>query len=362
MYRIRMIGLAIVGLVTIAILAADPEGFPAPRTFTFQTDGAPLGKVLDELAKQTGVAVDRSRLEEDRALRLNCDKLPFWDAFEKIARESDHRISVAEDGKKLQLLGGGDITYKEMPFSVDRVFRVSVRRVQSTNDLENDRAYTEVVLNVLWESGISVFLVDPPNRSIVAKDNNEQDLTAADDGGGRVAVSGNGIDVPVRLTGVNRAAKTIRLLSGKLGVIGAAKMVEFNFPKPFASKENRESKEGDVTVRLRTDFKEKSDLWAARVEFDYPGGGPQLESFESSAWLVDNKAWLSSADGKKNIECNGGYEVLSQGERKAVVIYRFTDEPDLKLGKPEDWTFHIKTPARLLSTEIKFRLENIPLP
>jgi hypothetical protein len=98
------------------------------------------------------------------------------------------------------------------------------------------------------------------------------------------------------------------------------------------------------------------------VEFDYPGGGPQLESFESSAWLVDNMVWLASSDGKKKLEYNGGYEVLSQSERKAVVIYRFTDEPDIKLGKPEDWTLHVKTPSRLLSTEVKFKLENIPLP
>src|SRR5262245_4307630 len=129
--------LAVLPLAALTLLADEPEGFPAPKTFTFQTDGAPLGKVLDELAKQTGVAVDRSRLEEDRTLRLKCDKLPFWDAFEKIAKESDHRISVAEDGKKLQLLGGGDITYKEAPFSTDRAFRVSVRRIRSTTDLEN---------------------------------------------------------------------------------------------------------------------------------------------------------------------------------------------------------------------------------
>lgn len=353
---------ALVPFAALTLLADEPESFPAPKTFTFQTDGAPLGKVLDELAKQTGVAVDRSRLEEDRTLRLKCDKLPFWDAFEKIAKESDHRISVAEDGKKLQLLGGGDITYKEAPYSTDRAFRVSVRRIRSTNDLENDRSETEVTLNLLWESGISVFLVGPPGRSVVAKDNNEQDLTGDDDGGGRVAVAGNGVDIPVRLTGVNRSAKTIRLLSGKISVVGAAKMIEFNFPKPIASKENRESKEGDVSIRLRTDFKESSDLWAARVEFDYPGGGPQLESFESSAWLVDNMVWLASSDGKKKLEYNGGYEVLSQSERKAVVIYRFTDEPDIKLGKPEDWTLHVKTPSRLLSTEVKFKLENIPLP
>jgi hypothetical protein len=344
------------------IVAADGAEFPQPKTFTFQTDGAPLGKVLDELTKQTGVTIDRSQLESDRQLRLNCDKVPFWEAFQKIARESDHRISVAEDGRKLQLQGGGDITYKEMPFSIDRLFRVSVRKVEAVSDLENDRSYTDVTLALHWESGIAVFLVDSPGPSVTAKDNNEIDLTVAEDGGGRVPASGNGVELQVRLTGVQRSAKNIRVLSGKMGIIGAAKMVEFAFPKPVASKENREEKNDDVTVRLRTDFSEKNDLWSARVEFEYPSGGPQLESFESSAWLADNQAWLQSADGKTKLECNGGYEVVAQSDRKAVVIYHFTDDTDVKLGQPENWTFCVKTPSKLLTTDVKFRLENIPLP
>jgi len=46
-----------------------------------------------------------------------------------------------------------------------------------------------------------------------------------------------------------------------------------------------------------------------------------------------------------------------------VVIYRFTDDPTgRKLGKPEEWTLHVRTPSRLLTTDVKFKLENIPLP
>lgn len=344
------------------LIAADGDNFPQPKTFTFQTDGASLGKVLDELTKQTGVTIDRTQLESDRQLRLNCDKAPFWEAFQKIAREADHRISVAEDGKKLTLQGGGDVTYKEMPHSIDRLFRVSVRKVEAVGDLENDRSYTDVTLALHWESGLAVFLVDSPGRSVTAKDNNEIELTVAEDGGGRVPASGNGVELQVRLTGVQRNAKNIRLLTGKMGVVGAAKMVEFAFPKPVAAKDNREEKNEDVAVRLRTDFNEKSDLWSARIEFEYPGGGPQLESFESSAWLSDNQAWLQSPDGKTKLDCNGGYEVVAQSDRKAVVIYHFTDDIEVKLGKPENWTLHVKTPSKLLTTDVKFRLENIPLP
>ena len=115
-------------------------------------------------------------------------------------------------------------------------------------------------------------------------------------------------------------------------------------------------------MRLRTDFKEGADLWTARVEFEYPEGGPQLESYESAAWLANNEAWLSKDDGKKKLEYNGGFEIAAQSERRAVIIYRFTDEPGTKLGKPEKWTLHVRTPSKLITTDVKFKLESVPLP
>lgn len=358
-------GLLMSGMIASVVAAqapADTSAVPNPRSFTYKTDGASLSAVLDEFAKQTGTKVDKSKAEAERTMRIDCKDTPFWEALEKIARESDHRLTTSQSGRGLALLGGAEITYREAPASFDRVFRLAARKVQSVSELDADRAYTEVTLTLMWEPGFAVFLVEQPGRSVVAKDNNDQDLRLGDDNGGRVAVSGGTVELPLRLANVPRAAKTIKLLEGKFGIIGAAKMLEFSFPKTAASKESAESKQEDVTVRFRTDFKDKSDLWAARVEFEYPPGGPQLESFEASAWLIDNNAWLTHSDGKKRLDCNGGFEIVAQNERKAVVIYRFTDDVSFRLGKPEDWTFHVRTPSRLINTEMKFRLENIPLP
>lgn len=359
MVRNGVVAVLLAGLT----VAVGQSGLPEPKTFTYQTNGATLATVLDELAKQTGAKIDRSKAEGDRTLRLDCKKLPFWEAVERIARESDHRIGFSDDGRRLMLQGGGDITYRETPVSFDRVFRVAARRVVASLELDNDRAYTEVTLTLNWEPGFAVFLVEPPGRSVAARDNTEQDLrVAADGGGGKLPVSGAAIDLPVRLVGVPRLSRTIKTLEGKFGVIGATGMLEFTFDQCAATKENQEAKQEAVVVRVRTDFKDKSDLWAARVELEYPEAGPRLESFETSAWLVDNAAWLTSADGKRRLDCNGGYEVVAQGERKAVIIYRFIDETAIKLGNPANWKLHIRTPTPLIAGEVKFRLENIPLP
>ncbi len=359
----RFLLMFVIGFTLVTMtLAADPAAFPPGKTFTFKSKGASLGQVLDEVSKQTGVVVDRTKSEAERTLRLECDKLPFWDALERIAKEADHRVGFADTGRKLQLIGGGEIVYRETPISVDRVFRVAAKKVQAVADLEGDQTYVEVVLSLCWEPGIAVFLVDEPGRSVTVKDNVDQDVRVVDEGGGRVSAFGNTVDLTLRLAGVPRSAKSLKSLEGKIGVIGAAKMLAFAFEKPIAGKESRAESQEGVTVKLRTDFKDGGDLWTARVEFEYPEGGPQLESYESAAWLADNQAWLATADGKKKLECNGGFEVAAQSERRAVVIYRFTDEPGTKLGKPDDWTFHIRTPSRLITTDVKFRLENIPLP
>ncbi|MFL5328046.1 MAG: hypothetical protein ACJ8C4_03970 [Gemmataceae bacterium] len=351
--------------VTLPLFSADPPLELKSKTFTYQTNGGSLATVLDELAKQTGAVVGRTKAETDRVLRLECKNVPFWEALERIAKESDHRIVFSDSGRRVQLAGGGDITYRETPVSFDRVFRISARRVQCTTDLEMERSYTEVTLGLNWEPGFAVFLVEQPGRNVAARDNAGQDLRVDDPGQGRIPVGGAGIDLPLRLVDVPRSAKTIALIEGRFSIVGATKMHEFTFEKPVAAKDAKdartETKEG-VTVRLRTDFSEKADLWSARIELEYPEGGPQIESFEASAWMIDNDAWMTTADGKRKLECNGGYELVAQSERKAVVVYRFIDEADRKLGKPEDWVFHIRTPAKLISTDVKFKLENIPLP
>jgi hypothetical protein len=141
-------------------------------------------------------------------------------------------------------------------------------------------------------------------------------------------------------------------------------MLRFEFPKLVAGKEEAKT-EDQVTVKVEPEAEvtPKSDLWTFRVTLEYPEGGPQLESFESSAWLVDNTAFLVSADNKRRIDSNGGTEVVTQSERRAVVKYRWVPQGDDKdLGKPSDWKLVVRTPSRLIEVPVKFKLENIPLP
>ncbi len=342
--------------------ADDPKPAPAavkPRTVTIRME-APLDKVLDELQKQTDVAIDRSRAETARPVKVDLDKVPFWVAVEQIAKAADQRLMFGEQGRSLMFVGGEGATYRELPLSIDGLFRTAAHRVTAVRDLEGDRSFCDVQLSLNWEPHFSAFLVESPGKTVTARDNTDKELPVGESRG-RIAVSGGGTLLTVRLTDVPRSARTIKLLEGKLGVIGAQKMLRFEFPK--TGKDEAALTQEGVTVKVRTDFAEGSDLWTARVVLEYPEGGPQLESFESAAWLAENSAFLVSKDNKRRLDVNGGVEYETQGERRAVVVYRWVPSTDNgTLGKPSDWTLAVRTPSRLTEVPVSFKLENIPLP
>jgi hypothetical protein len=345
------------------IFSADPPtpATPfAPKLVTLDLNDTPLDKALDELEKQVPIPFERERLAADRRVTLSVKKVPFWEALEKLAKAADHRIYFLEAGRKILLVGNERITYRETPLSIDGPFRLGAKRVTSVYDLESEQSLYEVHLDLHWEPTVSVFLVEPPGKNVKAKDNTDKDLTihAA---GSRLPASGGGINLQMRLGDIPRSTRTIKSIQGEFTIVGSTGMMKFDFDK-WAEKEQSQTQDG-VTVKVRNDFKKDSDLWTARVMIEYPETGPQLESFESSAWLANNEAYLVSPDGKKKFEANGGWEVISQSERRAEMNYRWVPQANApKLGDPAEWKLVVVTPSKLVEAPVKFKLENIPLP
>jgi hypothetical protein len=357
--------LSAASLAGLGLWAADPpkaaEEPPKPAAkpslVTLKMD-ASLERVLDELQQQTDIAVDRSRADAARAVQIDVKDAPFWVALEQIAKSADHRIAFAEQGRTVSLLGGERITYREMPMTIDGLFRLSARRVQANFDVEQDRSMYEVQLALYWEPKFSAFLVQVPGKGVTARDNNDKELPVAE-GGGRMAVSGGGTTLNLRLNDVPRSARTVKLLEGSFNVIGAAKMLRFEYTK--VSREKQSQTIDGVKVTVNADFSGE-ELWRARVELEYPEGGPQMESFESGAWLTENTAFLLSTDNKRRMDYNGGSNVEAAGERRAVIEYLWVPPDTGSLGKAADWRLVVLTPSRLVEVPVKFKLENIPLP
>ena len=58
------------------------------------------------------------------------------------------------------------------------------------------------------------------------------------------------------------------------------------------------------------------------------------------------------------------YETGDQTENKAIIRYRFGDDPDknIKLGKFGEWKLVYRTPGRITEVPIPFEFKDIPLP
>jgi hypothetical protein len=332
----------------------------APKLITLDLNDAPLEKALDELEKQIDVSFDREKIDAARRITLSVSKVPFWEALEKLAKAADHRLYFLDGARKIMLVGNERVSYRETPLSIDGPFRVGCKRMTSVYDLETEQSIYEVHLDLHWEPSVSVFLVEPPGKHVKAKDNADKELTIQP-AGSRLPASGGGIQMQMRLGDIPRSTRTIKSIQGEFTIVGSTGMVKFAFDK-WAEKEQSLTQDG-VTVKVRNDFKKESQLWTARVLIEYPESGPQLESFEASAWLANNDAYLVSPDGKKKLEVNGGTEIISQSERRAEINYRWVPQGNAPaLGDPAEWKLVVVTPSKLVEAPIKFKLENIPLP
>jgi hypothetical protein len=106
-----------------------------PKLFTLQAKDMPLAKVLAELTKQTGNPVeDRRGGKEENKIAIDLKKATFWQALETIAKTVDARVSYDRDSK-VALTDG---PYLALPVSFDGMFRVSIKRIDTTLILEAD--------------------------------------------------------------------------------------------------------------------------------------------------------------------------------------------------------------------------------
>src|SRR5205807_9222561 len=65
---------------------------PTPKPFTLHSPKVALGKVLDDLARQTGVRVETAPGERDKEVAIDLKDAPFWQAVDKIASAAGARV------------------------------------------------------------------------------------------------------------------------------------------------------------------------------------------------------------------------------------------------------------------------------
>jgi hypothetical protein len=377
----RHIGLLAIAIGIVSFLpvfAADQEKKTPPHTelpkelqpstVTMHGKDIPLSKVLAEVTKQTGNPVDDGRMEkEDVKLKLDLEKVNFWQAIDAIAKTADLKVSVYERNGRIALRDG---PYQLLPISYSGIFRVTVKRIDVVKILDADRHMCHVYVEVAWEPRFQPLLMETRPADLVVQDDKGRNVGLPEGGTGPAPVGRRlATEFPIMLEAPHRSASKLKTFKGRLAVMGPTKMLTFTFDKlrPIrkAADALKQTVDGvSVTVRqLMSEGEGGDQLWTVTLLLEYPATGPRFESFQS--WVVNNEIFLEKEkDGIKQQFPYINYETDDQSEDKAIIKYRFADEPEKKLllGKFGDWKLVYRTPGRIAEMPIPFEFKDLDLP
>jgi hypothetical protein len=342
-----------------------------PKLFTLQAKDMPMDKVLAELAKQTGNPVeDRRQSKEGTKIKIDLKQVTFWQALEAIAKGADARVSIYQPDNKVALVDG---PYLALPVSFSGLFRVSLKRIDTSFNLETETRQSLIFLDVAWEPRFKPLLMENRPDALELQDDKGHSVEVGESGTGKAAVGKKiAAEIVVRVGAPHRSAGHLGLFKGKLSAIGPVQLVTVSFDKlakiTDAKKARKVTKDG-VTVHLRelnSDGDEDEQSWTAGIVVEYSGDSPKLESFQTS--LINNDVYLEKEkDGiVQRFPPNGGYETSGddEGETKSMIRYHFNEEPNRKLvlGNISEWKLVYKVPGKLVDVPIPFEFKDVPLP
>ncbi|MCX7702062.1 MAG: hypothetical protein N2039_14390, partial [Gemmataceae bacterium] len=150
-----------VGLLTLAVVftpfqtvLAQGSRCPTPTLITWDQQESSLAEFADDLSRQANVAIDLSRADPGIRLRLPLTRVAFWEALERLAEASDHRLIVTAQGGRAVLARG---PRHRVPTYVNGAFRFAVRETRGKLDLVAGTAQTDVVIDLAWEPSFKAY-------------------------------------------------------------------------------------------------------------------------------------------------------------------------------------------------------------
>lgn len=345
------------------------SAMPERKTITLQADKIPFRQALAELTKQTGIRVDVVRNVPDETIHLDLKRATFWQALDALAAAAGARVRLYPTSGRIVLDKRGG-NYRLPPISYDGRFRLSVKKVTTSRDLEvrAGKAHagaTKLFVEAAWDPELLPLYLETRPHGLRVVDDKNNVLTIPDEGSSLAPVDGRiALSIEVRLPALPRRVAAIRSLEGKLSMIAPSKMLTFTFPmldrlaeSKRTDPERQLTQEG-VTCRI-LDVKLFRDRWSLRLALDYPPGMKQLDTNQS--WVVNNEMTLESPDGKKRL-ASTDYALELATSRRAVLWYHFRDRGAAVRGKPGRWRVRYRTPANLIEAPIQFAFKDIPLP
>lgn len=335
--------------------SADPV---APATRVTLSGTQPLSKHAAALMQQANVMIDLDRAAKDRAVTLDIKSMLLWQALEQLAKKADHRLVVSGQGGRIMLIGGANAHYRAVPFDVNGPFRTAAKRTTCKLDLETGERVCEVQIEIVWEPRFRAFYAEVPAKSVSATDEQNKPLRVMSDGSSKMPVTGFAIEWSARIADVPRTQKNLAALQGTVKFAGTTQLLQFAFDADAAGAGSKQKQSGVAATLHR--FQKRGRIWTATIQFEYPKGGPEFESFQS--FLLDNECWLQRGNGTKFRST--GFEVGGEQGGVIPVSYHFQENPkkSLTIDDVRGWKVVVRSPGPIIEVPLRFTLKDVPLP
>ena len=286
-------------------------------------------------------------------------KTRFWPAVDTLLDAAG--LDAAE-------LSGSD-ALKIVPRSKTRVPRAShaayagPMRIEVTNTYarrdtrDPSQGNLRVELEVAWEPRLEPIRIAQSLPSVEASDDTGNLLVVANQSEpqypirhGYQAVK---MQIPFQLP--DRSVTEILSLKGKLRVLVPGKEETFRFDELPAARQVTQSR-GGVAVTLRQ-CRQNGGIWEVHMTLGFDDAADSLQSH--MGWVLENRASLASADGKRVLE-HVGFETVRQSKTEISLIYLY--ELPEEANDLAAYVWEYVTPAELVDVPIAFELNDVPLP
>ena len=335
------------------LMGQTPPIHPQPTRLTFDDTERSLSEWAAEFARRANVEIDLSRADPQRRCRLPIRQLPFWQALDQLAEQTDHRLQVTSQGNRAKL--SSDPRHR-VPTSIQGAFRFAVRETRSRLDLAAGQARTEVIVEAVWEPSFKAYFWQWEANSWRVDGRDGQPLAATVEGTGRFPILGN--DTPelrLQIGQVPRSLTSLPRIVGRIRFVGTCQMPQF----VFRLDQGTTVRQAEVEARFAGLIRH-GRLRIAPVELTYPKDMPEFESFQS--FLVDHEAYLRRDDGRKIRLDQFDIQEVAEGRYRLRYFLREGTGGMAELDRDNMWKLVVRVPGRIVEELVGFELRDIPLP
>lgn len=340
------------------------ELLPRKLKATGKAEELALSEALKRVQTETGLAlVDRRQGGYDQRVLLDGSGGTFWQAVQSLASQAKASISLYQGDSKVALV---DAPYRALPVSFYGPFRVAIKRLRSTADLDAGTHTCAIDLELAWEPRFLPLLLEVGPAALHAgKDAAGQPFAAQLPSRGAVDVKGTlAQEFDLRFPAPLRSTAKIDELKGEFVVTLPVKMLKFVFKDLQRSDKPGTSKTQDGVEVTINKVETLKDRWMVEIAIENPKAGPRLESHQTYWWLRNNTLHLERGAGQ-TLEVLEPEKLLEQTSNvtasRATIRYFFLTKN--AQGVPlEGWRLVCRTPGRLVEVRVPYTFKDVALP